>query len=334
MTTVQDFIGDGKSDEYIEFLKTRISPNVKPDVADLMIEYALTPEQHDKVLQRIEDYCFFGKYPVANPKIYLVISQTGAGKSSLTSHLMKVNHHNTVVIDSDAFKAFNPRKDHICAKYPTLYGYLTGLDAYLHRDEVYQKALQEGYNVLIEVAPSTKERLFNIDFDELAMYGYEVDANILAVSRINSLLSIHERFEGQIEAKMNSPKLTDFKRANDSYDSLGMVLEDLLELPNVGVKIWQRGSYDSMEEGEFMPSPVLLTTDKEEAVSVFEEARKDDEAKTLLDAQKRVRIVKDQMEARRAPTAQRAQFSQIEKIISDLELANNWLTNKDDKKED
>ncbi|MBQ8425387.1 MAG: zeta toxin family protein [Clostridia bacterium] len=320
---VKDFIGQGKSPEYIEFLKTRISPNVKPEIAELMIEYALTPEQHEKVFHRIEDYCFFGKTPVINPKIYLVISQTGAGKSSLTSHLMKVNHHNTVVIDSDAFKAFNPRKNFICAKYPTLYGYLTGIDAYLHRDEIYQKALKEGYNVLIEVAPSTKERLFNIDFEELENYGYAIDANILAVSRINSLLSIHERFEGQIEAKMNSPKLTDFKRANDSYDSLGMVLEDLLDLDKVDVKIWQRGSYDDMEEGEYMPSPVLLTTDKDEAVSVFNEARRYDEEKTLIEAEKRIKIVKEQMEARRAPTDQRAQFAKVEKIILENEFTNN-----------
>ena len=318
---VKDFIGEGKSPEYIEFLKTRISPNVKPEVAQLMIDYALSPEEHEKVLHRIEDYCFVGKYPVITPKIYLVISQTGAGKSSLTSHLMKINHQNTVVIDSDAFKAFNPKRHTICAKYPTLYGYLTGIDAYLHRDEIYAKALAEGYNVLIEVAPSTKEKLFNIDFEELARYGYQIDANILAVSKINSLLSIHERFEGQIEARMSSPKLTDFKRANDSYDSLGMVLEDLLETPNVDVKIWQRGSFDMMEEGEFMPSPILLTTDKDEAVQVFNDARKADEFSTLADAQKRIKIVRAQMEARKAPTEQRAQFSQVEKIISDMELA-------------
>ena len=320
---VKDFVGEGKSPEYIEFLKTRVSPNVKPEVAKLMIDYALSPEEHMKVLTRIEDYCFAGKYPVRNPKIYLVISQTGAGKSSLTSHLMKVNHQNTVVIDSDAFKAFNPKRNFICAKYPTLYGYLTGIDAYLHRDEIYEKALQEGYNVLIEVAPSTKERLFNIDFEELARYGYNIDANILAVSRANSLLSIHERFEGQIEAKMNSPKLTDFKRANDSYDSLGMVLEDLLELPNVSVNIWQRGSYDMMKEDEYMPSPVLLTRDKTEAVEVFQDARRRDEESTMRDAPRRIKIVKEQMEARRAPTDQRAQFSQVEKIIDDLELSYN-----------
>ena len=69
----------GKSLEYIQFLRTRISPNVKPEIGQLMIDYALTPEEHERVLRRIEDYCFYGKHPVPNPKIYLVISQTGAG---------------------------------------------------------------------------------------------------------------------------------------------------------------------------------------------------------------------------------------------------------------
>lgn len=309
----------GKSPEYIEFLKTRVSPNVKPEIAKLMIDYALTPEEHERVLRRIEDYCFYGKHPVENPKIYLVISQTGAGKSTLTSHLLKINHQNTVVIDSDNFKSFNPKKEHIQAKYPTLYGYLTGIDAYLHRDEIYTKALSEGYNVLIEVAPSTKEKLFNIDFDELARYGYQIDANILAVSQINSLISVHERFEGQIEAKMNSPKLTDFKRAIDSYESLGMILKELLPMDEVQVNIWKRGSYDQLQEGEIMPAPILLTSDKSKAVEEFEKARKEDEAQTLTEAPKRIKIVKEQMESRRAPTAQRAQFAQIEEMVNELQ---------------
>lgn len=322
MSKVEDFVGGGKSPEYIEFLKTRISPNVKPEVAELMIKYALSPEEHMRVLKRVEDYCFAGKNPVENPKIYLVISQTGAGKSNLTSHLMKANHQNTVVIDSDAFKAFNPNRNHICAKYPTLYGFLTGIDAYLHRDEIYEKALKEGYNVLIEVAPSTKERLFNIDFKELGYYGYKIDANILSVSKINSLLSVHERFEGQIEARMNSPKLTDFKRANDSYDAVKLVLDDLLKTPNVDVNIWKRCSYDELTNGEFLPSPIFLTGDKSKAKEVFDKARKEDEAKTLEEAPKRIKIVKEQMESRKAPTEQRAQFSQVEKMIYDLQLEN------------
>lgn len=321
---------EGKSPEYIEFLKTRISPNVKTEVAEMMLEYALTPEEHQKSLNLIRHYCFDNKYSVQNPKIFLVISQTGGGKSGLTVRILK-NNPNTVIIDSDAFKAFNPRKDEITKKYPTLYGFLTGLDAYLHRDEIYNQAIKNGYNILIEIAPSTKEKLFNIDFEELSRHGYTVDANILAVSRINSLISVHERFEGQIEAGMDAPKLTDLKRANDSYDAVVLVLDDLLKMDDVKLSIWKRAQEDyevdrystnnlfiidqSLVEKDRYPE--LVTTDKNNARALFIQAREEDEKITLQNADERIKTIKRQMETRHAPTDQRAQLSKIEEIVYD-----------------
>lgn len=302
-----------KSKEYIDFLKTRISPNVKPEIAEMMIEYAMTPEEHERVYDHVRYYCFHKKHPVKNPKIFLVIAQTGGGKSGLTSHIIK-NNPNTVIIDSDAFKCFNPRSEEISTKYPTLYGYLTGLDAYLHRDEAYAEALENGYNILIEIAPSSKERLFNINFEELQKHGYTIDANVLAVSKINSLLSIHERFEGQIEAGMTSPKLTDFKRANDSYDAVELVLKDLTELPGVSVSLWKRGT--SAQKPNEIPLPELLTADKSNCIKLLSVARKADEQSTLQTAGSRIATIKSQMSRRKAPAEQKAQFAQIEEIVS------------------
>ena len=62
-----------KDEKYIEFLKTRISSNVKPEVAELMIKYALSPEEHARVGKDVEEYCFAGKRPVENPKAYLLL---------------------------------------------------------------------------------------------------------------------------------------------------------------------------------------------------------------------------------------------------------------------
>lgn len=322
-----------KTPEYIEFLKTRISPSVKPEVAELMIEYALTPEEHKKALENVRQYCFSGMSPVKNPKIYLVIAQTGGGKSSLTASILK-NEPNTVVIDSDAFKAFNPKRQEISKNYPTLYGYLTGIDAYIHRDEIYAEALQKGYNVLVEIAPSSKERLFTVNFDELEYYGYQIEANVLAVSLANSLLSVHERFEGQIEAKMAAPKLTDFKRAVDSYNAVELVLSDLTKMNNVNVNIWKRGNdaVNTNIKNEFnsknlYPNPLLLTCDKNQAIQVFGAARKLDEEITKNTAEKRIETIKSQMKLRNAPTDQRAQFSKVEEQICS-EMSFDWLSHK------
>ncbi len=310
----------GKPASYVEgVIRPMISPNVKPEVAELMLEYALTPEQHADALSKIGEYCFAGKTPVENPIIYLVISQTGGGKSNLSSSVL-ANNPNTVVIDSDAFKAFNPRREEIVKQFPTLYGFLTGPDAYMHRDEIYSKALSEGYNVLIEVAPSTKERLFNIDFAELERYGYTVNSNILAVSQLNSLLSVHERYEGQIESGMKNPKLTDLKRAQDSFVAVRLILEDLINMPDVAVNVYRRCAFSESEtERTRILPPVLITSDKSSVLYEYDEAIKQDQEITLESADERISMVRDSMNNRNAPTDQRAQFAKIEEIAKDLE---------------
>lgn len=293
----------GKPASYVEdVIKPRISSSVKPEVAELMMEYALTQESHADALSKIEEYCFAGKTPVENPTIYLVISQTGGGKSNLSS-LVLSNNPNTVVIDSDAFKAFNPRREEIVKGFPTLFGFLTGVDAYMHRDEVYSKALREGYNVLIEVAPSTKERLFNIDFAELEKYGYLVNSNVLAVSELNSLISVHERYEGQIEAGMKNPKLTDLRRAQDSFAAVRLILEDLVSMPNASLNLYRRCAFSEseVETSRILP-PVLITSDKTSALQAYDEAIAQDQEITLKSADERIAKVRESMSKRNAPT--------------------------------
>ena len=308
-----------KENDYILFLKSRISPNVNPDIAEKMIQYALSPEEHELALNEIKDYCFFRKSPVSHPKIFLIIAQTGGGKSGLSSRVLKENP-NTVLIESDIFKAFNPNREIISQKHPTLYGYLTGLDAYLHRDEIYDMALEKGYNVLLEIAPSTTEKFFNVDFEKLKNMGYKIEANVMAVSKSNSLLSIHERYEGQIEAGMNAPKLTDLKRALDSYESMEIILNDLLNMPDVDINLWKRGD-NLFEKGRiFMPSPTFITNDKSLILPLFKEARRVDETLTLGHFEARLENIKYQMGLRNAPADQQEQLSQVEEIIRKIKI--------------
>lgn len=313
-----------KSPEYIDFLFGRVADGIKankPELAQMMVDFALTPNEHLEALDNIFEYCFKGKSPSDTPKIFLVISQTGGGKSGLTAEILR-NNPNTVVIDSDAFKAFNPKKHEIEKNYPTLYGFLTGLDAYLHRDEIYDWALDQGYNVLIEVAPSTKERLFNINFEELLAHGYKIEANILAVSLANSLVSVHERFEGQIEGGMDAPKLTDLKRATDSFDAVELILKDILDLDFVDLKVWRRGKF-SNEDEEMVPPPQLVSESKETAQEDFKNARVQDESLAMETIDERIQMVKDSMKQRNAPEDQIEQFKKIIDVIEQAKKALN-----------
>ena len=302
---------ENKNQEYLNFLKTRISPHVKPEVAQMMLDYALSPEEHASVTRDIEEYCFSGKTPVEFPVAYLVIGQTGSGKSNLTA-LVKNSDANVVVIDSDAFKAFNPKKNEIIEKHLSLYGYLTGLDAYLHRDEIYTKALTEKYNILIEIAPSTKELLFNVNFEELKGYGYTVNANVMAACLENSLLSVHERYEGQIEANMEAPKLTDLKRAIDSYDAMPMILKQLIEMQDVETLLFQRSPYVAGDsELKQIELPKFVSSNKETMLDDYYAACEADRLDMQDSIDERIELVEHAMDKRKAPADQRAQFSKV-----------------------
>lgn len=306
----------GKNEKYIEFLRSRISPNIKPEVADLMVEYALTPEEHQETLSRIEDYCFVNKSPVPKPKLYVVVSQAGGGKSTLVPEILKSNE-NVVVISSDYFKSFNPKQEEILKTHPTLYGHLTGLDSYLHKEEIFKKALEGSYNILISVAPSTKETLFGLNFEEPLKHGYKININCLAVSNINSLLSIHERYERQLELNLKAPKLTDLKRALDSYDAIKQTLKYLVSLPCTNINVWKRGEFNLKN----ISAPVFLTSEKDKAIKVYDQAIEQDKVETIMLAKSRIAGIKDKMKKRNAPKEQLAQLEKIEQLIKYAKLS-------------
>ena len=118
---------------------------------------------------------------------------------------------------------------------------------------------------------------------------------------------------------MASPKLTDFKRANDSYEAVPIVLEDLVKMPQVFLNIWQRGSFDFEQGTIYVPAPIFVTSDKAKALVSLIRARNNDEAETLKNCDFRIKTIKGQMKYRSAPPEQRAQFAQVEKVISDLQ---------------
>ena len=312
------------NEEYIQFLRGRISPNVKPEIAELMIEYAMTQEEHAEALMKVDELCFANRIPARalgqTPKAFLVISQTGGGKSALTAKILRENP-NTIVIDSDKFKQFHSKRKELLEKYPTLFGFLTGLDAYLLRDEIYSKALAEGYNILIEIAPSAKDKLFNINFEELSRAGYTVDANLLVTCIENSLLSIHERYELDLRSGKPAPKLTDFNRAIESSVVIPEIIEDFQRLPkeyNTTLTLWQRGPYSSEKSGSLLVNPpIFVSSDLDTALFRYSEAEQADREDMLPHLKDRVERIESDMEDRNAPTDQRSQFEKVKDYIEE-----------------
>ena len=300
-----------KEADYCEFLKSRIANHINKDIAQEMLGFALSKEESLNVYHHIETDYFKNKTSVKNPVIHLVISQAGGGKSKVSKSILQ-NYPNTVFIDSDVFKKYNPLKDLLLEHCPTYFGYLTGLDSYLHRDFVYEKAINCGYNILIEITPSTKEGLFNINLDVLRKKGYKIISHFLCVSKINSLISVHERYEKQIQENYIIPKLTDLPRAIDSCDAIQPMLEQLNNLDYVKINLYKRTADNK--------NVALVKSTENNCIASFLDLQAEDFNNTLKNKDKRIKNLTKQMQLRDAPIKQ---FDQLKEVIKLIDKENN-----------
>lgn len=317
---------------YAKRLKTpNISPNINDKVKKMMLENLLDDEDYLSTYYSILASYFSNKTPETNPTIYLILGQTGSGKSNLTAKVLKENP-NTVVIDSDKYKQFRPDSEILATKEPTLYGFLTGPDAYDHRDNIYDYASNNQFNILFEIAPSMKNGLFIVDLEDLKKKGYNIETHVLSVSKLNSALSVHERYEGQIEAELATPKLTDLNRHNESFDALMHTLRQLQNNSNLDcIKVYERA-----KNPEDFPTLVYSNKGEEstryscpyEALMV---SQAKDEKETLREFSDRYSKVLDQMRRRSAVPEQYEQLGMIYKMYQEKM---NTKINSDKGKED
>ena len=288
-------------------VEIQFSDNIKEEVKNLMKEHLLNDEEYLKTFYYVMAVTFYNKKPVENPKIAIVAAQTGSGKSNLTAKLLREDP-NYIFVDSDKYKHFRYDAKDIAEKNPVLYPNLTGPDGYDHAANIYKYAIDHKYNIIKETAPMKNKSLIEIDQDVLKTKGYSVSLHILAVGRINSLLSVHERYEQQIIHGLKTAKLTPIVRHNESYDSL---ISKVNEVENSSFKdsinIYIRGK----KEENFNPICIYPGNKYKTAVEAIEDARIDDNNKTKEEFKNRYKLIKQFMEKRNAP---QKQFEQLEEI--------------------
>lgn len=158
---------------------------------------------------------FYNKKRVENPQIKIVAAQTGSGKSNLTAKLLREDE-NYIFVDSDKYKHFRYEAERHCKWIPRLlYPFLIRTRWYDHADNIYEYAIANKYNIIKESAPSKNKGLLNVDAEELLKNNYKISVYILAVGELNSLLSVHERYELQIIHGLKIAKLTSIGRHDE-----------------------------------------------------------------------------------------------------------------------
>ena len=227
-----------KYSDYGDFLCGFINDDIDDKLAYKMVLFALSKGAHEATLNKIIKKQFKNLTASQNKVVHFVIGQSGAGKSSITKQILK-DDKNFLKIDVDEYKKFNPLSKTIYQNCPNYYGYLTGIDSYLHKKEVEQLAINNCYNIITEISPTNLSDLKN-SINLYKKNGYKIVVDIMCVSNINSLLSVHERYEKALKKKGKIVKLTDLNRAVNSYKILPSILNYVCLLNFAEVNLFVR----------------------------------------------------------------------------------------------
>ena len=161
-------------------------------------KYKLSDEQHKKILNRICRNLFYGKTPAANPQIFILGGQPGAGKSVLTKRTFdKFNNGNFVVINSDEFRTQHPNAQEIFDNHDKDFAAYTDPDVRVWGSEVFDAAIKGRYNIIFEGTMRTTQICETIK--RLQAEKYTVNILAMAVPEVESRISIYARYQEQLE---------------------------------------------------------------------------------------------------------------------------------------
>lgn len=183
-------------------------------------KYDLTEEEFNRSLIMAESVIFMGKKSAKNPISIFVVAQPGAGKSGLRSYAVNEAQQDNGSLET--FIEFNP--DEIAAYHQHYHEILKEFPDNSHQilqrfvapaldDNLRQRAVELRYNIVQEgTFRSTDGYIKLMDFQKnggqvkvgdikpdgtrtikTVKGGYNIDVNILAVDRFESLLSAYER---------------------------------------------------------------------------------------------------------------------------------------------
>lgn len=287
----------------------RIYSELPEKLKELMSQCILSEEEHNEILEEIKKESYENKKPEENPKFFLVAGQTGSGKSNLTSYIYSKNN-NIVIIDSDRYKQYRRDNAKLLKNHLAEYAFLTAPDSYLHRDELLTDAIKSKYNILLECAPSEKDGFF-VDLNKIQKAGYRPEIDAMAVSSLNSSLSVHERYEDLLEVNNVAPKLTGLSRHDDSFSSMFNSIRKLQNEKGIEINIFKRG-----KEAPYYPLEVYGTISKPYSYSsplqALVETQDKDLKETLSKFEERFNLILEKMKNRNAPSSQINQLYQIQ----------------------
>lgn len=276
-------------------------------------KYKLSEEEHMEIYKQIEQEVFGRVAPDSKPVAIIVGAQPGAGKGSIISYSkkqMEMEGKDIVIISTDEYKPYHPNAIEMSKKYPTEYIEIVEQDAGDWTSKVMKKAIEEKYNFIFEGTLKNDRILRRIE--ELKENGFEVVVRTLAVSKLESLISIHERYESQIE-NMGWGRLVSVEHHNRAYDGIPAVIDKIEKSKLCTTEVFIRG--------EEISSPKKVYSSKEDsnkyisARMALEEQRNIQQRNTAITAEKRIKEIKQKFINRNAQEKEMKQLEELNELL-------------------
>ncbi len=209
------------------------------DLETVMRRYKLTDERHDEIGEEIVRLMLYDRFPVDNPKAIIDIAPPASGKTGLNGYgEEQFVDNNVVVINSDVLKPFHPQIDEIARLYPQYYTKVTDQESNTWTSHLFDTALREGYNVIFE-GTGRNSRILGTIAEK--MKGYEVIVRGMAVSDLNCLISIIERYYGQVQTK-GWGRLVTLDHFYETYEAMPKTIDEIEKSGLASsVEIFKRG---------------------------------------------------------------------------------------------
>ena len=264
------------------------------DLKKLIEKYKLTKEEHHRVLDLLKKKLFSNRMTEKNPSIMFVIGQPGCGK---TTFINSIDLSQYVIINSDDYRSFSKYSKEILEKNPTDYAKLTNFDAHLWGDELFSYAIQNGYSVLREKAPTDHSLL---ELLKTIPNNYNVMIGVVVTGNLSSLLATRERYEKEI-LKSNNAKLSNIEAHNKCYDLLP---DFIIGCQALDIKV----NYIVPIGNQFKIVPV-----GDDSLDLLQKLREESNEQACLNYDTRINNIKRSMINR---NASQEQFTELEKIES------------------
>lgn len=273
-------------------------------------KYKLSEEEHNKIYKEIEKEVFVNSTPQDEPIAIIVGGQPGCGKGGViayTKNQVEANGKCIILITTDEYKPYHPNAIEIARKYPTEYVEIVEQDAGPWTGSIMKKTIDDKHNFIFEGTLKNDRILDRIQ--ELKQNGFNVTVRVLAVPRLESLLTVHERYEKQMEV-LTYGRLISIEHHNKAYDGIPAVVDKIEKSGLCTVEVYLRGDeigkpvkvYSSKEKNERFPTARIA----------LEEYRKSEGKETIKTAKTRVNKLRESFVKRNAKESELKQLDELE----------------------